>query len=50
MIFTDMPIEDEELIPYIPSGLDMEFSSILMVLMTDSKPLTMGEVYSQLLV
>lgn len=49
MIFTSKPIENEELVCYILSDPDEEFSSIVTTLATKPTPLTIGEVYFQLL-
>jgi hypothetical protein len=44
-------IDDEELISYIPAGLDFEYNSMVSALVTrpDEHELTIAEVYSQLL-
>ncbi|WVZ96725.1 hypothetical protein U9M48_042326 [Paspalum notatum var. saurae] len=43
------PIEDDELIAYILNGLDAEFNPIVSALVTRIEPITLGELYSQLL-
>lgn len=43
------PLEEEELVSYILSGLDMEYNPIVSTLVGRAEPASVGEVYSQLL-
>ncbi|WVZ49645.1 hypothetical protein U9M48_000985 [Paspalum notatum var. saurae] len=49
MASSGKPIEDDELISYILAGLDYVYNPIVSALVTRTDPLTVGEVYSQLL-
>ncbi|WVZ64106.1 hypothetical protein U9M48_013673 [Paspalum notatum var. saurae] len=43
------PLEDEELVAYILNGLDADFNPIVSALVARVEPITLGELYSQLL-
>lgn len=43
------PIDDDELISYIITGLDYDYNPVITSLVARADPLTIGEVYSQLL-
>nr|CAE04324.1 OSJNBb0016D16.15 [Oryza sativa Japonica Group] len=43
------PLDEEDMVQYIISGLDEDFSPIVSALCTKSDPITVGELYSQLL-
>ena len=43
------PIDDEELVGYIFTGLDMEYSSIVSVVLAWVEPISVNELYAQLL-
>jgi hypothetical protein len=42
-------LDDEELCSYILAGLDYEYNSLVSSIATRIEPITMGELYSQLL-
>ena len=41
-------LEDEEIISYVLAGLDMDFNPIVSVVMARMEPLSLGELYTQL--
>lgn len=43
------PLEDEELVEYILTGLDDEYDSVVSSILAQSEPVSMSELYSQLL-
>jgi len=43
------PIDDEELVGYILTGLDMEYSSIVSAVLARVEPISVNELYAQLL-
>jgi hypothetical protein len=43
------PLEDEELVEYILTGLDDEYDSVISSILARSKPVSVSELYSQLL-
>ncbi|WVZ90814.1 hypothetical protein U9M48_037076 [Paspalum notatum var. saurae] len=49
MASSGKPLEDDELISYIFTGLDHDYNPIVSALIARTDPLTVGEVYSQLL-
>jgi hypothetical protein len=50
MALAGKKIDDEELISYIMAGLDYEYNSVVYSLVTRPDELTIGEVYSQLMI
>jgi hypothetical protein len=42
-------LDDEELCSYILIGLDAEYNSLVSSIAARSEPITLGEIYSQLL-
>lgn len=49
MTASGKPIDDEEMISYILAGLDYEYNPIVSALVSRTDPLSVGEVYAQLL-
>ncbi|WVZ53456.1 hypothetical protein U9M48_004396 [Paspalum notatum var. saurae] len=43
------PLEDDELVEYILTGLDLDFNPIVSALVARTEPISVNEVYSQLL-
>ena len=43
------PLDDEEMVAYIINGLDVEFNPVTSALITRVEPITMSELFSQLL-
>ena len=41
-------LEDEEIISYVLAGLDMDFNPIVSVVAARIEPLSLGELYTQL--
>ena len=41
-------LEDEEIISYVLAGLDMDFNPIVSVVVAHTEPLSLGELYTQL--
>ena len=41
-------LEDEDIISYVLAGLDMDFNPIVSVVVAHTKPLSLGELYTQL--
>ena len=41
-------LEDEEIISYVLAGLDMDFNPIVSVVTARTEPLSLGELYTQL--
>lgn len=48
MASADKKLDDKELSSYILAGLDLDFNPIVSAIATRSKPLTLGELYTQL--
>lgn len=49
MIAAGKPLDDEELVSYILAGLDLEFNPVVSAVVAKVEPITVGELYSQLL-
>jgi hypothetical protein len=49
MIAAGKPLEDDELIEYILAGLDQDYDPIAFVVIARTDPVSLGELYSQLL-
>lgn len=49
MVASGKPLDDEELVAYIVNGLDSEFNPVVSALVTRVKPISVTELYSQLL-
>jgi hypothetical protein len=49
MALAGKKLDDEELCSYILAGLDYEYNSLVSSIATRIEPITMGELYSQLL-
>lgn len=43
------PLDDEELVSYICTGLELEFESVVSSAMAHVDPITVSDLYSQLL-
>lgn len=48
MAATGKKLEDEEIASYILAGLDMDFNPVMSSMTARTKPLTLGELYTQL--
>ena len=48
MALAGRKLEDEELVSYILTGLDSEFDSVVMPVSTRVEPITVNELYAQL--
>ena len=48
MASTDRRLEDEELVSYILTGLDLEFNPVVSAIAARVKPISVGELYTQL--
>jgi len=48
MAATGKRLEDEEIISYVLAGLDMDFNPIVSVVAARTEPLSLGELYTQL--
>jgi hypothetical protein len=46
---TEKKLDDEELISYILAGLDYEYNSLVSSIAARVEPVTLGDMYSQLL-
>jgi hypothetical protein len=49
MTSTGKRLDDEELVSYILVGLDLDFDSVISVVSTRVEPITVAELYGQLL-
>jgi hypothetical protein len=49
MVAAGKPIDDDELLTYILTGLDMEFKPVVTSLLARKESVTVSEAYSQLL-
>ena len=48
MTSTGKKLEDEELVSYILSGLDIEYDAVVSVVASHVEPISLGELYTQL--
>ena len=42
------PLEDEEIVPYILSGLDLEYNPVVSAITAQPEPISLGELFTQL--
>jgi glutathionylspermidine synthase len=49
MVSTRKALEDEELVSYIMAGLDFDYNHIVSAMVARVKPISVGELYAQLL-
>jgi hypothetical protein len=49
MVSAGKKLDDEDLVSYIPAGLDSDFDSVIYVVIACAEPITISELYSQLI-